>query len=178
MSQTLMHTLTTLGVLALAASALSGCTPAPEPTPTAAFASEDEAFAAAEEVYRAYYDAFNSVDLSDPETFEPLFALSSGDFEAADKETLSELHAEELAFKGRMTVAKFEGLKSEPPYEVVIAVACVDVSQSDVVDAQGVSVASPTRPDMNPLRITFVSDGQLLLIDHAARDEEIACDSE
>ncbi|QTV80967.1 hypothetical protein [Microbacterium sp. NIBRBAC000506063] len=33
--------------------------PEPEPTPTPLFSSEEEAFAAAEEVYRAYIDAMN-----------------------------------------------------------------------------------------------------------------------
>ena len=55
---------------------LAGCTTPeptdPTPTPTSAFASEEEAFAAAEATYRAYVDALNEVDLSDPETFEPV----------------------------------------------------------------------------------------------------------
>ena len=55
---------TTAAVL-LAASvvALTGClgsAPDPTPTPTAVFTSEEEAFAAAEETYRAYIDAVNA----------------------------------------------------------------------------------------------------------------------
>ena len=42
---------------------LSGCVaePAPSPTPTSPFASEEEAFAAAEDTTRAYVDANNGV---------------------------------------------------------------------------------------------------------------------
>ncbi|MCB8044373.1 hypothetical protein JM654_09380 [Microbacterium oxydans] len=65
-----------LGVMVLA-----GCTPspAPTPTPTAVFASEEEAFAAAEETFTEYVLALNEIDTSDPTTFERLFELSSGE---------------------------------------------------------------------------------------------------
>lgn len=177
LSRTSTNLLAALGALTLSAGVLTGCTPepAPTPTPTAAFASEEEAFAAAEEVYRAYNEAFNAVDLQDPASFEALYALSSGDFEAADRETLSELHAENLTFTGEMTVTSFEGIDSPPPFEEVVAIVCVDVSASDVVNAAGESVTSATRPDMNPLRVTFVLNENELLIDHANREEQDAC---
>ncbi len=68
-------------LIALAiATTVSACTPEPAPTPTpTGFASEDEAFRAAEETYRAYVDALNAVDLADPATFEPVFAWTTGD---------------------------------------------------------------------------------------------------
>jgi len=156
---------------------LAGCTPtpAPTPTPTAAFTSEEEAFAAAEETYRAYTDALNAVDPTNPETFEPVFDLTSGDFEAADRRTLSELHAQNYAFTGQMAVINFEGMGTRPPFEEVEAAVCVDVSNSDVVDQSGNSVTPLDRPDLNPLRVTFVvSDGRML-IDRADRDSEAAC---
>lgn len=161
-----------LGVMVLA-----GCTPspAPKPTPTAAFASEEEAFAAAEETYRAYTDALNSVDLGDPGTFGPVFDLTSGDFEAADRKTLSELHAKNYAFTGTMTVAGFDGIRTVPPFERVEAAVCVDVSHSDVVDQSGNPVTSPDRPDLNPLRVTFVFSGGHMNIDRADRDTDLAC---
>ncbi len=64
----------------------TACQPEPTPTPTGpAFASEDEAFAAAEETYRAYVDALNQVDLSDPETFEAVYAWTTGEANAGEK---------------------------------------------------------------------------------------------
>ena len=168
--------LATLGLLSL----LAGCTPAPAPTPTptAAFASEEEAFAAAEETYRTYNDAFNALVLDDPATFEALYDLSSGDFEAADRKNLSELRANNLALAGSMKLAYFEGIESEFPFERVRALVCIDVSEVDVVDASGHSVTEDNRPGMNPLLVTFVQSEGELRIDRADRDEEAACTSE
>lgn len=156
---------------------LSGCAPTatPTPTPTAAFASEEEAFAAAEKTYRAYTDALNAVDLSNPETFEPVFDLTSGDFEAADRQTLSQLHAEDYEFTGQMAVVEFDGINSRPPFDEVEAAVCVDVSGSDVVDQSGTSVTPSDRPQLNPLRVTFIASNGRLLVDRADRDTEVAC---
>ena len=72
--------------LALAVCVMTGCQPEPEPSPSApAFATEEEAFAAAEETYREYVDALNQVDLSDPETFEAVYAWTTGDANANER---------------------------------------------------------------------------------------------
>ena len=55
-----------------------------------AFATEEEAFAAAEETYREYVDALNQVDLSDPETFEAVYAWTTGDANAKERERSSQ----------------------------------------------------------------------------------------
>jgi ABC-type oligopeptide transport system substrate-binding subunit len=53
--------------LALALALTTACAPDPAPTPSpTGFASQEEAFAAAEATYRAYVDALNAVDLADP----------------------------------------------------------------------------------------------------------------
>lgn len=166
-----------LAALAASVALLAGCSPGPKPTPTptAAFASEEEAFAAAEATYRAYNDALNQVDLGDPATFEPVFALSSGEFNAADRRSLSKLHADNDTMVGAVSIAKFAGVESTPPFDEVVALICVDVSASDVLDSSGVSVVDPTRPSMNSLRVTFALSGDQLLVDHAARDEDAEC---
>ena len=72
-----------LAALTLVTGLLAGCVGDPGPVETTpGFASEEEAFAAAEETYRAYVDALNQVDLSDPETFEPVFAWTTGELNA------------------------------------------------------------------------------------------------
>ena len=49
-------------VLALALGMTTACQPEPAPSPSApVFATEDEAFAAAEETYRGYVDALNQL---------------------------------------------------------------------------------------------------------------------
>ena len=78
-------------VLALVTGVATGCfaQPDPEPESTPLFASEDEAFAAAEETYRQYVDALNQVDLSDPETFEDVYAWTTGEANAGAREIVS-----------------------------------------------------------------------------------------
>ncbi len=77
--------------LALVIAVATGCRPEPEPSPSGpAFATEAEAFAAAEETYRAYVDALNQVDLSDPETFEAVYAWTTGDANANERRTLTQ----------------------------------------------------------------------------------------
>lgn len=180
LQRTAPRTIAGISTLLLTVGVLSACTPEsePTPTPTAAFASEEEAFAAAEEVYRAYIDASNAVDVSDPETFEPLFELSSGDFEAADRKSLSELHAESYSITGTVAMAHFAGVASTYPFEVVTASVCVDVSESDVLDSSGNSVVPASRPHVNPLRVTFKQSDGSLLIDHADREEDANCSND
>ncbi|MES2866748.1 hypothetical protein [Microbacterium sp. KRD172] len=169
-----------LALLALAASTLSACTPTPEPTPTptAAFASEEEAFAAAEEVYRAYNDALSQVDTSDPDTFEPLYALTTGGVNEADRESFSKMHAEGYVVSGKTQVIDFKGISASPERDEVVAITCLDVSDVAVVNSAGVSQVNPTRPDTYALELTFISqfDDQLLL-DSAKPIEDPTCEA-
>lgn len=179
LTTTTVRTLGTLSAGMLALGMLAGCTPAPEPEPTktALFATDEEAFAAAEDTYRAYTDALNKVDTSDPKTFEPMYAYTTGDFLAADKKTFSGLHAEGLTMVGEMKIAQFIPIRSDKPYDEVMAIVCIDVSDTDVVDESGESRVAPTRPDLNPLEVSFVTSGKRLLIAHASRDESGSCSS-
>lgn len=165
--------------LALAGAALIGCSPepAPTPSPTPAFASEEEAFAAAEETYRAFIKRVNEVDASDPSTFEPLYELSSGEFERADREAYSQMHADGYVIAGRTVILSFKGVESEPPYSTVLADACVDVSAVTVVDATGQSQVRSDRPDIYALSLTFERHGAELRIDSAELNSDLACDA-
>lgn len=167
-----------LCTLALLGAALVGCSPAPAPTPTPTplFASEEEAFAAAEATYRAFIERVNAVDLGDPSTFEPLYELSSGEFQEADREAYSQMHAEGNVVSGSTVILSFTAKASKAPYSTVIASACLDVSAVEVVDARGTSVVSPDRPDVYALDLTFISDGADLRIDSANIREDSTCD--
>src|SRR3546814_19121412 len=75
-----------LAVLALVGAAATGCVGTPEPRETTPTPLRDaEAFAAAEETYRAYVDALNPVDLSDPATFEPVSPLTTRHLTSQDR---------------------------------------------------------------------------------------------
>ena len=168
-----------IALLALASAALVGCSPAPEPTPTptAAFASEEEAFAAAEETYRAYNAALNAVDPADPHTFEATYDFTSGALQRADRENLSAMHADGYSISGSSKVLKFVDGEAAPPFEVVTAIICLDVSEVVVTDAEGASVVNPNRPDVYAINVTFRSAHGQLLVDAASRTEDHTCAS-
>lgn len=161
----------------VAAAPLAACgpTPVPTPTPTAAFASEEEAFAAAEETYREFTRRLNEIDLADPRTFEPLFELSSGEFESADRKAYSSMHAEGFAINGTTKILSFEGTAADLRRNVVEAAVCLDVSDVTVVDSAGASQVDPNRPNTYALDVIFISDGRSLTIDSASVDQEKTC---
>src|SRR5690606_35433643 len=135
------------------------------------FSSDEEAFKAAEETYRAYTDALNEVDTSDPETFEPVFALSTGDFESGDRKNLSTMHAEGFVTSGTTQIRGFKGVSAADDYTEIVASLCVDVSQTDIRNESGQSIVSPDRPDVYAATVTFVTKTNALLISHANVDE-------
>ncbi|WP_419538926.1 hypothetical protein [Microbacterium paraoxydans] len=167
-----------LAVLALGVSALSGCAPTPEPTPTPspAFTSEEEAFAAAEATFADYIDALNRVDTRDPTSFEPLFELSSGAVEAADRKNFSRMHAEGQTLSGETTIIRFEGVASDEPYERIQAYSCLDVSDVEITNQDGSSAVSSDRPDVYALELVLLRQAEgTLTIDSANRNKDVRC---
>jgi hypothetical protein len=138
-------------VLAAAALLLVGCAPQPDATPTPSatalpFATDEEAFAAAEATYRAYVDALNQVDLQDPATFEAVYAWTTDDALAGERKSLSSMHAEQLSLSGTAVVLRVSPkLISENLVEVY---GCLDVSRVGVHNISGESQVGPDRPDI------------------------------
>ncbi len=130
---------------ALAAALLSGCTGEPAPVvSTPSFATEDEAFAAAEQTYRNYVDALNQVDLSDPATFEPMYSWTSGDLNAAIRESYSQMHADGWTQSGDASIDSIAILEPGDNGALQLAI-CLRVADIEVVDRDGNSVVSPDR---------------------------------
>lgn len=138
--------------------ALAACAPAaapkPSPTPTG-FASKEEAFAAAEKTYRAYIDALNEVDLSDPATFESVYALTTGQLNAEDRESFSKLHADGTVVTGETRIVDLS--PSEARFPDVTLNVCTDVSDVEVTDRAGKSLVSADRPDLQARAITLTA---------------------
>lgn len=159
---------------------LTGCAPevdaSPSPSPTG-FASEEAAFAAAEDTYRAYIDALNQVDLSDPATFEPIFALTTGDANDADRQQYSELHADNVERIGESVVTLV--VPSVREGSSIRLDVCVDVTSVDFVASTGDSIVSPERPDMQRGAVVLVEkeDAPLgwLIETFAGRDDGPSC---
>lgn len=162
-----------LAPLALVAALLSACGPAeqPEPTPTAAFADEEEAYAAAEEVYRAYNDAGNARragEDADPQTF--LVGAALGD----DIEALSVIEASDVHLVGDVTTPQFVPINADlgSTPVTVTAVVCLDLSSTQVVDANGNDVTPTDRELIRAQEVTFVSMDSSLRIS-AERSVEV-----
>lgn len=164
------------GLLVLA---LGGCaTPEPEePTPTPVFSSEEAAFAAAEETYRAYVDALNQVDLSDPETFEAVYDWTTGEANASDRKSLSGLHADGVTLTGSSVITALEPIGAVND-DLTLA-ACVDIATVDLLDADGNSVVDADRPDTQRTTITLRADSDapygFLVSDIAGRESGPQC---
>lgn len=126
----------------------------PQPTPTPTFTSEAEAFAAAEATYRAYVDALNQVDLADPETFEAVYAWTTGEANVEGRELFSRMHADGWSVDGASVVSRVEPLVAES--DALAIGACLDVSAVDVRDTSGASVVSGSRPDHQSIRVEFI----------------------
>jgi hypothetical protein len=154
---------------------LPGCTPAPSPTPTPAFASEEEAFAAAEATYRAYTDASNATDLHDPHSFEPVYRWLRGKALAAAKANYSEFYASDMTRAGDTTFDSFSAVSYDGG--IVTAHLCVDVSEVELLDANDTSVVPADRPPRQPLEVQFTNatTGSALAISSTTSTTAIEC---
>jgi ABC-type enterochelin transport system substrate-binding protein len=136
---------------------LTGCRPEPAVEPTPTFTSEAEAFAAAEATYREYVKALNEVDLSDPETFEGVYAWTTGEANASARTSFTRMAADGWTVTGESRYDNFVGVVFNPlsPEEIVVAEVCLDVALIDVLDEAGVSQVPASRVDRQPARVTF-----------------------
>lgn len=131
----------------------TGCTPDPAPTPSpTGFASNEEAFAAAEATYRAYVDAVSAaqsgVTARDPASFLTGQALED------EIRSARELKAEERTLEGPVSVLAVENIDASSS-EVTIQ-ACLDLSRSRVVSSGGEDVTPDSRPDSFSVEVDVV----------------------
>lgn len=141
-------------VLVLAASLTACAPPEPPADPAPTFSSEAEAFAAAEATYREYVKALNAVDLSDPDTFEGVYAWTTGELNAADRESLTGHHANGVQMQGDSVVALVLLESSMLPESVRLAV-CLDVSTFGLADEAGNTLTPAERDDVLALRVNL-----------------------
>jgi hypothetical protein len=132
----------------------TGCHPAARsPTPTPAFTSDAQAFAAAEKTYRAYVEALNKVDLSEPRTFEGVYRWTTGEARAGAEKTFTQMHADRWKVSGITSVQLVEGLLAKPNYTSAQLAVCLDVSRIDLLGPDGRSVVAPDRRDIQSMRV-------------------------
>ncbi|SDQ18005.1 hypothetical protein [Microbacterium sp. cf332] len=148
-----------VAALITAAVLLTGCgspaaPPVSSPVLSSPSPSDDDAaaFEAAEATYRAYVDALNAVDLSDPSTFEPVFALTTGEVNEADRNGLSSFHWQGARVYGASRISLVEPIAVVEQTQVELAV-CLDVSAVDVRASNGESLVSPERVPVQSLLV-------------------------
>jgi len=154
--------------------ALSGCTrqpAAPLPTTTTTdarvFASDAEALAAATAAYAAYQEMSSLIGHEGGSLPERMSRVSAG--EALESETASFV---DMASKGLRGVGElaFDSLtvqSADLSTGMIQAYLCLDVSKTDVVDANGESSIPADRATRFPLHVNFVLDtaAQKLIVD-------------
>lgn len=180
MTTTLVRTGSALAAAGLLVGMLSACTPEADPTPTptktAAFATDEEAYAAAEETYRAYSDATNASDLTDPDSFEPVFALLAGPALSTERETFSQMRASDLTRTGSVSFDSFTPVSVDG--SKVTANVCLDVSAVELTYPDGTSAVPADRPPRTPRTVVFspgASPTGLKIVSSVLPDGEFRC---
>lgn len=146
----------------LGAVALSGCSPADPPvstpTPTSIFASEEEALAAATDVYQQYLAVSDQVSAdggNDPERLKPFVTDAYWPSEMASVEQLRDSG---FRTDGNSTFDSEEIVAlSEETSQVTIRL-CADVSNVRILDSAGKDVTPTDRPNRLPLEVEFSAE--------------------
>lgn len=171
------RTLVAVAGVALAAGLIVGC--APEETPPepsgAMFATEEEAYAAAEEVYRAYNEALNAERAGDVKGNSAEFVVGSA--ARLDLEAERTLESLGLRLEGDSRVIEVlpvhVDLQAVP--QSVEAVVCMDWSKTRVLDSEGADVTPEDRADTSGLEVTFVVVGNDIKISDSQKPAEEPC---
>jgi hypothetical protein len=153
-----------VAAVALSAAVLTGCTPEPEPVTTSpapastpVFASEAEALAAAEASYAAYQATIDAILATGGEAPEQISAFATGDALNGALASAADFQADGLHSTGavKFKLEKVQRISPDGSNPVVVVYACLDVSDVDVLDSNGDSAVSSTRPPLQPLVLSF-----------------------
>ena len=150
--------------LLLSIAAFAGCAASPgdvTATPTPMFASDEEAFAAAEATYRAYVDALNAHNADAASLPRPTDFLTNPLYQA-DLDYSRELNAQGKTPAGEFRFRDFNLIGVEP--QKVVASVCLDVTGSRMIGPGGDDLTAADRDAVVPLMLTFVESEQGLLI--------------
>jgi hypothetical protein len=162
-----------IAVVFLSVLVLTGCVgsdppmaPAPTPTSTPLFASDEEALKAAEAAYKAYRVLSDRVLSEGGANADRLAAVETGSLLKENVEGFNDAKQKGLRGIGNVT---FDQFKIESitggKRPALWAYVCEDVSLLQLVDSHGVSTVSPSRPNRTLYEVSFdlVGDQRLLL---------------
>lgn len=159
---------TVIAAVALALT-LAACTPDPAPSPSSTgFASEEEAFAAAEATYRAYSDALNA-RRSDPNSEPDPDSFLTGEALAGSIQGAQRLHDAGVHLEGPSLIVRVTPVDATSTSATISV--CIDSSGSRVIDAQGIDVTPAERVAINELTIEVIrAEPQSLILSSELAD--------
>lgn len=165
-----------VAALACAALLLSGCNGSPGPSPSTSaplFATEVEAFAAAEATYRAYIDATNLAN-EGRSGVDPTAFLTG---EARDAEVESRQAMEEAGTQvdGNLDVVAFVPTEFDADTGSAKANACLDVSGTSIRDSNGLDVTPSNRPTLVGIGVGFEWNGEFRIASMQPAGEMSPC---
>lgn len=173
--RTLLSSVALIALTALMTTGGCSASPEPKPKPTSLFASEEEAFAAAEEVYREYVDGVNAriADKSSPDPQDYLV----GEALEVDISAMRSMAENRLEIQGVFTLVEFRGVSAElrPGSTRVDAIVCVDTAGARLIDETGADVTPASDPDRSGFRAALVEVGNELKISSTDTEEEASC---
>ena len=156
----------------LIVAALTACTPDPTPTPSpTGFASDEEAFAAAEDTYRAYIDALNR-RREDNSATDPNQYLTGEALQDSIEGTRN-LEAAGVHIEGPAQITAVRHIKASDA-DAVIGV-CLSSADTRVIDSGGNDVTPTDRPDTTSLEIQVMFAEPLDLISRSVPDGGASC---
>ena len=152
-----------LAALALAVCCV-GCAAEPAPAPSATgFASEEEAFAAAEETYRAYVDALNH-RRADPNALPSPTDFLVSDALSVDISTKNEMEREGLTIVGETHIVEMTRIDDQQESSTIWLAVCLDSSATAVVNSRGDDVTPDDRPTLTAVDVHFAHTPDALVI--------------
>lgn len=163
-----------LALVALVALTTSGCLPQPAPEPSSAFASEAEAFAAAEETYRAYVDAVNERRRDPSASVDPASFLIADALEEHIA-TQQQLDQAGLRVIGDTTLLRVDPVAFQPADSTVTIAVCLDSAETQVLDSAGTDVTPSDRETRTALQAQLTRVGNDLRIEASDTVSSPAC---
>ena len=151
---------------------LVGCTPEAAPTPlplptATGFASDEEAFAAAEATYRAYVDADNARRAGDMAA-DPTRYLS-GPLLEAELDSAAEFAELGVRLEGDIKIESFT--VSSASTTLLMATICLDVSSTRVLNERDENVTPETRENLLGQDVTMLWASNGITINESSANE-------
>ncbi|MGK3952773.1 hypothetical protein ACLKM7_10680 [Microbacterium sp. I2] len=138
------------------------------------FASEAEAFAAAEETYRAYIDAVNARWANAQSSPAPDQFLI-GEALETELEVEREFAEAGIRIVGENTVERVDRISARPAEGAVVLDVCVNAEQSRVLNASDQDVTPADRAPRVLVRVDFAHVGSDTLIERSITAKEDGC---